>query len=283
MAMTNFESQTTKFGSLTMAAGLIFSLLGPLSLILFGGLDVQWSQVFAAFGAVALVFAVFWVVEPLTYFPVLGSAAMYQAFMIGNISNKLLPAAMVAQAAIGAKPGTKRGNLAAVLAICGAATVHLTSLLLFVGIGGTWLLSILPPDLIVFVRAYILPSLMGAVLVQAIVSMKQLRPTIVALALAFFMQYVVLLLIPGTAPLAPYATAIVVFSSIFISWFVRDRNATYSPEAADVAANAADDSVESAQIAGGVGAPTGAASVIGIDPDDEVDGGTTTSNPETKS
>lgn len=41
--------------------------------------------------------------------------------MIGNISNKLVPAAIVAQSSIGAKAGTKRGDLAAVMAIGGAA------------------------------------------------------------------------------------------------------------------------------------------------------------------
>ena len=44
----------------------------------------------------ATTFGVLWIVEPIAYFPVLGSSAMYQAFLIGNISSKLLPAAVVA-------------------------------------------------------------------------------------------------------------------------------------------------------------------------------------------
>ncbi|HIX00861.1 MAG TPA: hypothetical protein H9871_12055, partial [Candidatus Nesterenkonia stercoripullorum] len=163
------------------------------------------------------------IVEPVTYYPVLGPAAMYQAFMIGNISNKLLPAAIVAQSSIEAKPGTQRGNIAAVMAICGAATVHLLSLLIFVGLFGTWLISIIPTDLIEVARLYILPSLMGAVLVQCIISMRQLRPTIVALTLAVLVQFVVIPLAPGVAP---YATAMVVIASIVVSWIVRDRKST---------------------------------------------------------
>ena len=222
-AMARFDAQTTRYGSLTMIAGLVLSLAGPFYLLLFGGLDLSWSTIWIAFIAVAATFGVFWIVEPVTYFPVLGPAAMYQAFMIGNISNKLLPAAIVAQSSIDAKPGTRRGNIAAVMAICGAATVHLLSLLIFVGVLGTWLISMIPPDLIEVARLYILPSLMGAVLVQCIVSMKQLRPTIVALALALIVQFGVILVAPAVAP---YATAIVVISSIVISWLVRDRKKT---------------------------------------------------------
>ncbi|MGQ3383740.1 hypothetical protein [Glutamicibacter sp. TV12E] len=227
-SMARFEQQTTRYGSLTMAAGLVFSLLGPIYLVFFAGLDISPSMIWVAFAAVAATFGIFWFVEPLTYFPILGSAAMYQAFMIGNISNKLLPAAIVAQSAIDAKPGTRRGDLASVMAIGGAATVHLTSLLVFVGIFGSWLVSIIPAEMIEVARLYILPSLMGAVLVQAIVAMKQVRPTIVAIALSLLMYFVVIPLVPS---LALFGTALVVLFSIIVSWIVRDRNAVHAPAA----------------------------------------------------
>lgn len=231
VAMDRFEQQTSRYGAWTMIAGLLLSLGGPFYLFFFTDLGLTWPMILTAFVAVAATFGVFWIVEPITYFPILGSAAMYQAFMIGNISNKLLPAAIVAQSSIGAKPGSKRGNVAAVMAICGAATVHLVSLLLFVGVLGTWLVSLIPADLIEVARLYILPSLMGAVLVQAIVSMKQMRPTIIALALALIMQFVV---VPVAPVLGMFATAIVVVLSIVFSLAVRKRgqNAEASEEEA---------------------------------------------------
>lgn len=147
-AFADFEATTSRWGRLTMLAGLIVSLLGPISVLLFTDLGVSTGQVITAFIAVAATFGVFWVIEPVTYFPILGPAAMYQAFMIGNISNKLLPAAVVAQSSIGVRPGTKKGDLAAVLGICGAATVHLTSLLVFVGILGSYLISVVPDGVV---------------------------------------------------------------------------------------------------------------------------------------
>lgn len=219
-AMSRFETQTSRYGSLTMAAGLILSLLGPSYLVFFSDLQITPGMVWVGFLAVAAIFGVLWFVEPLTYFPILGSAAMYQAFMIGNISNKLVPAAIVAQSSIGAKAGTKRGDLAAVMAIGGAATMHLLSLLIFVGFLGTWLVSRVPVEVIEVARLYIMPSLMGAVLVQAIVSMRNLRATVVAVGLALIIQ---LLIVPIFPQLGMFATAIVVITSIIINWIVRDR------------------------------------------------------------
>ncbi|MFJ2619342.1 hypothetical protein [Glutamicibacter sp. NPDC087344] len=229
-SMARFEKQTTRYGSITMLLGLIFSLLGPIYLVFFAGLEITPTMIWVAFAAVAATFGVFWIVEPLTYFPILGSAAMYQAFMIGNISNKLLPAAIVAQSSIGAKPGTRRGDLSAVMAICGAATVHLTSLLLFVGVFGSWLVSVIPVEMIEVARIYILPSLMGAVLVQAIVAMNQLRPTVVAIVLSLLMYFVI---IPMAPSLALFGTALVVLLSIIVSWLVRDRKAVHTPVETD--------------------------------------------------
>ena len=226
-SMERFDRQTSRYGSITMTLGLILSLAGPIYIAFFSGMEVTPGMVWVALLAVAATFGVLWVVEPLTYFPILGSAAMYQAFMIGNISNKLLPAAIVAQSAIDAKPGTKRGDLAAVMAICGAATVHLTSLLLFVGVLGTWLVHNIPVEVIEVARLYILPSLMGAVLVQCIVSMKALRPTIVAVVAALLVNFVVVPLAPATGA---FATALVVIASIVFSWVLRKRTAQASTE-----------------------------------------------------
>lgn len=219
-AMSRFETQTSRYGSLTMATGLLLSLLGPAYLVFFADLQITPGMVWVAFLAVAAIFGVLWFVEPLTYFPILGSAAMYQAFMIGNISNKLVPAAIVAQSSIGARAGSRRGDLAAVMAIGGAAMMHLFSLLIFVGFLGTWLVSRVPVEVIEVARLYIMPSLMGAVLVQAIVSMRNIRATVVAVGLAVLIQ---LFIVPAFPGLGMFATAIVVICSIIINWVIRDR------------------------------------------------------------
>ncbi len=229
-SMARFEKTTSRWGRLTMFVGLLLSLAGPAYLVVFGGLDLDASRIWVAFIAVAATFGVFWLLEPLTYFPILGPAAMYQAFMVGNISNKLLPAAVVAQASVNARPGTRRGDLTAVLAICGAATVHLTSLLVGVGLLGTWLVSVLPPALIEVARLYILPAVMGAVLVQCFATMRQPRTAAVAVVTALGIQFCVLALVPG---LALFSTALCVAVTMVLSWFLRDRRVVHAAPGGD--------------------------------------------------
>lgn len=197
-ALDGFVRSTSRTGTWTMLVGLVLSLAGPAWLYFFTDLGVTGQQILTAWALVATTFGVLWVVEPIAYFPVLGSSAMYQAFLIGTISSKLLPAAVVAQDAVKAKPGTARGDVAAVMAICGAATVHLTSLFVFVGLLGTWLVTLMPQDVMLVVSTYILPAVLGAVIVQAIWSYKAPRTTLVALAVGAAVAF---LLVPSLAPL----------------------------------------------------------------------------------
>ncbi|GAA1129034.1 hypothetical protein [Citricoccus alkalitolerans] len=227
-SMEEFDATTSRWGRFTMLVGLVLSLAGPLYLVFFADLGITATQLFTAFIAVAGTFFVIWIIEPITYFPMLGPASMYQAFMIGNISNKLLPAALIAQASIGAKPGTARGGLAAVMAISGAAMVHLLSLLVFVGLLGTWLISVVPEDVTNVVRTYVLPAVLGAVIIQAIVSLKQVRATAVAVIVAVLVIFV---LVPLAPVLAMASTAIAVICTLVITWFVRPR-APRAPEPA---------------------------------------------------
>ncbi len=219
-AMADFNRTTSRWGQITMIGGLLISVAGPLYLVFAAGLDIGPAQLWIAFAAVAATFGIIWIVEPLTYYPVLGPAAMYQAFMIGNISNKLLPAALIAQTNIGAKPGTKRAELAAVVAICGAAVVHLVSLAVFVGFLGSWLISVIPPSVLMVTRLYVVPAVLGAVLVQAIVSMKQPRTTVFALVVSAVVVFILLPLVPS---LALVSTAIVVLATILLAWFFRGQ------------------------------------------------------------
>ena len=226
-AYATFDRTTSRWGRITMILALLFSYAGPVYLAFFTDLDIAVSDLLTGFLAVAAVFAVIWVVEPITYFPVLGPAAMYQAFMIGNIANKLLPSAIVGQAAIDAKPGTRRAELAAVMAIGGAATVHIFSLLVFVGLLGTWLVSVVPDSVTEVARLYIFPAIIGAVVVQLAAYVKQPRVTVIALATGAVVQ---LLLVPAMgSTFGNFATAVVVLVTMVLAWFVRDRSTVHGP------------------------------------------------------
>jgi hypothetical protein len=238
-SLQEFDHTTARWGRLTMMAGLVLALSGPTYLVFFAGLEMDHGRIWTALLAIAGTFAALWVIEPLTYYPILGQASMYQAFMIGNISNKLLPSALMAQAAVNAKPGSRKGELASVMAIGGAVVVHLLSLLIFVGLLGTWLVRVVPVDVVAVVQAYILPSVLGAILVQAIVSQHQPKTTIIAGVVA---AAVIFLLIPAVPALAFYGTAIAVIATALLAWLLRNKSADADrPRPADLTVEAAAD------------------------------------------
>lgn len=221
-SLREFDRTTSIWGPVTMGAGFLISLFAALYVVFGTGLGITAGELWTAVGAVLATFAVIAVIEPVSYYPILGRSAMYQAFMIGNISNKLLPAAVVAQANLNERPGTRRAGLIAGSAIIGAVIVHLATLILFVGVLGTWLVSVLPPEIITLARTYILPAIFGAVIVQIVVSMRAPRTTIVALVVGALVVFVLVPLVPSTAY---FGTAIAVVLTIVLSWFLRDKSA----------------------------------------------------------
>ncbi|WP_349827041.1 hypothetical protein [Brevibacterium litoralis] len=231
----DFNRTTMGWGTITMGLGLVLATYMPFHFVLFSDVPVEATQILVAFAAVAGAYAVFWFVEPITYFPILGPAGMYQAFMIGNISNKLLPAAIVAQSALAVKPGTKKGSYAATAAICGAAFVHVASMLLLVGLLGSWIVSITPEPATVIAQTYILPAILGGVVVQLVAAAKNVRTTVIALGVGLVMS-VGVMQIPGMPGMIKgFNVALCVILTVAIVWFTRNKGDRYdSDDAAGV-------------------------------------------------
>jgi len=225
-AWAAFDKTTSRWGRITMIAAMIVMIGGPG--IVAAQLGVKPLSIVTGALAVSAVFGAVWFVEPLSYFPILGPASMYQAFMIGNISNKLLPAAIVAQSAIDAKPETKRGQLAAVLAICGAAAMHLTTLAIFVGIFGTLVIKAIPAATITSVQTFVLPAVIGAVLVQMVVSNPKFRILAIAVGVALVVQLGLVAMFPI---LTNFAVAIAVVATILLALFLPSGSKAAKPAA----------------------------------------------------
>ncbi len=227
--LAQFDRTTSIWGPITLGLGFLISLGAALFAAFGTGLGITGQEVWAAFGIVFATFGIIAIVEPISYYPILGRSAMYQAFMIGNIANKLLPAAIIAQTDLNEKPGTRRAELIAGAAIIGAATVHIVTLIIFVGILGTWLLGLLPATVITVARLYILAAVFGAVTIQTVVAMKNLRTTLIA---AIVSAVVVFGVVKAAPSLTNFATAISVVSVIIIAWFARKRTETTEAPAA---------------------------------------------------
>lgn len=149
-------------GRVTLLIALVgsFSIPFYLSVILGHGIDTRTltAGIIFVLGFVGII----WLVEPISYFPVLGPVGNYMSFLSGNIGNMRMPVVGGVQKALDAEPGTKRAEIAAVYGLA-ASTVTNLVILVVVIIGGTFLVQALPePVLGAF--TYAIPGIMGSMI-----------------------------------------------------------------------------------------------------------------------
>lgn len=174
-----FHEKSHFWGRLSLWLVILITLTLPLYLSFGLGYHPGWTAILSGFLAYASIVAVVWVVEPVSYYPVLGVSGTYLAFLNGNIGSMCLPAASIAQSVVGAEPGTKKGELTATLAIAGAAIVNVV-FLLFVILGGSYLITLMPA-FIVSAFTFVLPAIFGGVIAQFAIQ----KPTWGVVGIAF--------------------------------------------------------------------------------------------------
>ncbi|WP_176330387.1 small-conductance mechanosensitive channel [Oceanobacillus rekensis] len=163
-SMEAFHTKAHFWGRLTIWTVIALTLFLPIYLSFGLGYHPGWTVILNALAAYAGVVAVVWVLEPIMYFPILGVSGTYISFLTGNISNMCLPSAAAAQNAIGAEPGTEKGELTATLGI-GAASLVNKLILIPIIIGGSVVIANIPQQL-EGIFPLVLPAIFGAVLIQ---------------------------------------------------------------------------------------------------------------------
>ena len=153
-----------RIGKITGFLGVILSFLPALMLAVVYGLLPDPAALLTAFIAAASAFGFLWIVEPISYFTVLGPIGTYMAFLSGNISNMRVPCASMAQISAEVEPGTEKGQIISVIGMATSIVINVSVLTIGV-ILGSKVLSALPAGITEALN-YLLPALFGALLMQ---------------------------------------------------------------------------------------------------------------------
>lgn len=140
----SFHKPCIKAGTAAFLCALVLSYLPALVLSLKYDIMPTGGQIITIITVIVSASIAWWIVEPISYFPVLGTAGAYIAFLVGGM-NVRIPCAIAAQTVTNAKAGTQRGEIMATLGIAGSVVTTL----LFVTVGavfGTALLRNLPEN-----------------------------------------------------------------------------------------------------------------------------------------
>lgn len=205
----NFTKPSIRIGTITVLLAMVGSFLPNIYLYLAFGIWPGFENIMSSWGTVAIAFGAFYIVEPVSYFPVFGLSGTYIGILSGNISQIRLPAASTAQDVVGAKPGTPKGEVVAILAICGSVVTNIIFLTVAV-VAGSTLLSFLPAVITQAMADYILPSLFGACF--ASMAVKKFKIALYALPIA--------LILLGIGAPAWISIVASIFGTIIITYFL---------------------------------------------------------------
>lgn len=157
-----------KWGRITNLLGVALAFAPILVCTFVFGLRPSGKAILTGFLLIASMEGVFWIVEPISYFSVLGIPGTYMSFLSGNISNLRLPVALATQEAAEVEIGSEKGTVISAIGI--GVSVILNVVVLTVGvILGSTVLSMIPQE-IVSALTNIVPALFGALMTQQVVS-----------------------------------------------------------------------------------------------------------------
>lgn len=153
-----------KIGRIAMFTALVVFFVPFLATWMVLGIKPEWPYIIKAAGTWILMNIVPWIVEPLTFFPILGIPGTFIGFLAGNSTNIRIPCATASQKVTGTTPGTNEGQVMATIGICVSVFVNLIILATGVILGQAILSAL--PESITSVLNYLLPALYGCVFAQ---------------------------------------------------------------------------------------------------------------------
>ncbi len=130
-ATDRFNSRIHAFGRISIVISLVLFFLPAVGLSVIYEVPIHWGDFGKALAPVFTLFFPIAVAELVTYYPIIGGGAAYLVFITGNLTSMKIPATISGMKIAKVEPGSREGNIIAILA-SGASAV-ITTLILFLG------------------------------------------------------------------------------------------------------------------------------------------------------
>lgn len=178
-----FTQPIIKTGRATNLLATFFSFLPAIFIWVFYGVAPSIREVLTGWLLIASIYGVYYIVEPLSYFPVVGLPGIYMVCLAGNIANMRIPSAAIAQEAVGVKAGSKEAELIATVGIAGSVITNLV-IVTIAALAGAKIMSIVPA-VVKEALGYVSPAIYGSMF--AMFAVKDYFLGAYALAITLFM------------------------------------------------------------------------------------------------
>lgn len=140
----HFTKEIIKWGRLTNLIAIPLCFVPALVMALVYKAMPAAQDILGGWVLIASIYGIYAIVEPISYFPVLGLPGTYMSFLAGNIGNMRVPCSAVAQEAVGVVPGSKRAELVSTLGIAGSIITNLI-VVTIAALAGAAIMSVMPP------------------------------------------------------------------------------------------------------------------------------------------
>lgn len=203
-----WKKPVIKIGVVTVLIPTFMCFLPNLFLYIKFGVFPPVSVALKAWGMIAAIFGAFYIVEPISYYPVLGLTGTYISFLSGNIGNLRLPCSAVAQEVVGVEAGSSEAEIVSTLGVAGSVITNLFFTTL-AAVAGAALLAIFPEPIAIAFKQYTVAAIFGAVFGQFTLKFPKLAIAGIAIPM--------LLRIVGPAIGMPFLTQtwVVIVASVF--------------------------------------------------------------------
>ena len=152
-----WRKKVTRIGTIMIPIIMLSMFLPVIYLKVRYGVFPEWSIALSSWGTIAAAFGAYYIIEPLSYYPILGPS--------GSISDIRMPASAVAQEAVGVPYGSDEGAVVSTIGVAGS--VFTTLVVVFItAVFGTSIIEIFPEKLLTAVKLYTVPAVFSAVYIQ---------------------------------------------------------------------------------------------------------------------
>lgn len=160
-----WKKPAVKIGVITIIVPMLMCFLPNVYLFLRFGAFPPLSVALKAWAMIATIFGAFYIVELVSYYPILGLTGTYITFLTGNMGNLRVPCSAVAQEVVGVKPGTQEAEIVSTLGLTDSVVTNLFFTTL-AAVAGATLLAIFPEPIAIAFKQYTVAAIFGAVFGQ---------------------------------------------------------------------------------------------------------------------
>lgn len=183
----SFTKPIIKYGRLTNLLAILFSFVPSLVLLLYYDIFPGVENILSGWVLIASIYGIYAIVEPISFYPILGLPGTYMSFLAGNIGNMRVPCSAIAQESLGVTPGTKKAELVSTIGIAGSIITNMI-VVTIAAVGGAALMNSFPP-IVVEAFTYVSPAIFGAIF--SLYASKKLSYGVFALILVAIMLLVI--------------------------------------------------------------------------------------------